>query len=248
MRLHPFKRIENSLEFIVERPFAMFFRRSIQPAEVGKRLKRELTSGSVVSVRGKVAPNEFVVLLSPDDFGPYDEHGRILAGDLEDWLEDVALQSNVTTAGPIHVQFEADESVRRGRFEVRTAVAEHTAMHIQFTDPGRTEPFEAMSRSEAATVGFIEICSGPTTGAVFPIRKQLVTVGRDLSNDLVIDSAEVSRFHAEIQASGQGVFVSDSNSLNGTFVNGIQVVGAQRIGAGDQIMFGTTLCRYWYEL
>ena len=111
----PFSKIEDSLEFIVERPFSMLFRRSVQPAEVGKRLKKELTSGEIVSVRGRVAPNDFVVLLSPADSAPYTEHGRMLGDDLAEWLEELALAANLKTLGAIRVRFETDSTMRRGR-------------------------------------------------------------------------------------------------------------------------------------
>jgi hypothetical protein len=248
MRLRPFTHIENSLEFIVERPFSMLFRRSVQPAEIGKRLKRELTSGSIVSVRGRVAPNDFTVLLNPENFQPYQEHGRMLADDLAEWLDEVALSSNLTTVGVTRVRFESDESVRRGRFEVRAVVSESELAPTQYADPGRTEPFEIALARGAGPLGYVEICSGPALGAVFPVRKQVVSIGRDLSNDLVIESAEVSRFHAELHSTDRGVTVVDRQSMNGTFVNGIQLTGAHPVESGDQIMFGTTICRFWREL
>lgn len=248
MRLRPFTRLENSLEFIVERPFAMLFKRSVQPAEIGKRLKRELTSGVIVTVRGRVAPNDFLVLLNPADFQPFEEHGRVLETDLEDWLEGVALASNLATIGMIRVRFESNESVRRGRFEIRAAVTEEVPSPVQYADPGVTEPFEVAGPRATGPLGYIEICSGPSTGAVFPIRKHTVSIGRDLSNDLVIESAEVSRFHAELQTSNWNVVLVDQRSMNGTFVNGLPVTGSEVIESGDQIMFGTTICRFWREL
>jgi len=243
----PFSRIEDSLEFIVERPFSMLFRRSVQPAEVGKRLKKALSSGQIVTVRGRVAPNDYVVLLNPADIEPYTEHGIRLADDLSDWLEEIAARSHLATLGPMHVRFEAAPSVRRGRIEIRASVQEADPTRIRYEDPGRTEPFDVVAREQPGQRGYIEICSGPSTGAVFPIRKQLVTVGRDLSNDLVLDSPEVSRFHADVQSSGGMVIVSDRNSMNGTFVNGFELQGPQAIESGDQVMFGTTICRYWAD-
>ena len=248
MRLRPFTHIENSLEFIVERPFSMLFKRSVQPAEIGKRLKRELTSGTIVTVRGKMAPNDFTVVLNPGDFQPYQEHGRVLADDLSGWLEEVALASNIATIGDIRVRFLTDDSIRQGRFEVKSTVLETEPAHVPYADPGQTEAFEVVQRRGANPTGFIEICSGPSIGAVFPVRKQLVTIGRDLSNDLVIESAEVSRFHAELHTNDRSIVVLDRQSMNGTFVNGHQVIGAQTIETGDQIMFGTTICRFWREL
>lgn len=244
----PFSKIEDSLEFIVERPFSMLFRRSVQPAEVGKRLKKELMAGGIVTVRGKVAPNDFLVLLNAADAAPYREHAKVLGDDLAEWLEELALAHNLTTMGMMRVRFQTDDSIRQGRFDVRTSVQEADEMPVRYEDPGLTEAFEIASRHESGANGFIEICSGPSIGAVFPIRKQLVTIGRDLSNDLVIESAEVSRFHAELQSNAGAIIVADRNSMNGTFVNGVHVAGSQMVDSGDQIMFGTTICRFWREL
>ncbi|MEZ4531173.1 MAG: DUF3662 and FHA domain-containing protein [Thermomicrobiales bacterium] len=247
MRLRPFTRIENSLEFIVERPFAMLFKRTVQPAEIGKRLKRELMAGNIVTVRGRVAPNDFSVELHPDDFGPYQQHGRVLADDLEGWLEEIALASNLSTVGVMRVQFHPSERVRKGRFEVNATVTEVEPETAHFLAPGLTEAFEVVSSRGAGPSGYVEICSGPATGEVFTVRKQIVTIGRDLSNDLIIDSAEVSRFHAELHDTQRGVSIVDRQSMNGTFVNGVPVAGVQLIESGDQLMFGTTICRYWRE-
>lgn len=248
MRFRPFASIENSLEFIVERPFALMFRRSVQPAEIGKRLKRELISGSIVTVRGKVAPNDFTVNINPADYQPYRDHGRALAEDLAAWLDEVVLASNLATLGVSRVRFEPDDSIRPGRFDVRAEVNENGPEPLQFSDPGSTEAFDVRQVRGGAPSGFIEICSGPSTGAIFAVRKHVVSIGRDLSNDLVIDSAEVSRFHAELQTSGPDVFLLDRQSMNGTFVNGIRIYGTQVIGTEDQLMFGSTICRYWREL
>lgn len=244
----PFAKIEDSLEFIVEQPFSMLFHRSVQPAEIGKRLKKELTTGAMVSVRGRVAPNDFVVLLSPADSTPYTEHGRMLGEDLAEWLEERALDANLTTLGAIRVRFETDSTMRRGRFDIRATVSDAYSEPAQYADAGLTEAFEIVGRQGTGPTGYVEICSGPGTGAVFAIRKQLVTVGRDLSNDLVIDSPEVSRYHAELQTGGGVIAVSDCNSMNGTFVNGLRVGGASTINPGDQIIFGTTICRFWRDL
>ncbi len=244
----PFSKIEDSLEFIVERPFAKLFRRSVQPAEIGKRLKKELMSGEIVSVRGRVAPNDYVVFLNPDDAAPYQEHGRLLADDLAEWLEEIALASNLVTLDAIQVRFETDPSLRSGRFEVRSAVQEAPRPPVRFEDPGSTEPFEVAGRAESSTRGFIEICSGPSIGTVFPVRKHIVSIGRDLGNDLVIDNPEVSRFHAELEAAAAGMTLRDQGSTNGTYVNGIEIQGLQFVESGDQIIFGTTVCRFWADL
>ena len=68
-----------------------------------------------------------------------------------------------------------------------------------------------------------------------------VTVGRAGQNDLVLDGDEfASSRHAQIEARGDGIWVQDLDSTNGTFVNGARVVGAERMSPGDVLRVGET--------
>jgi hypothetical protein len=79
------------------------------------------------------------------------------------------------------------------------------------------------------------------TGAAFPVASAPLTLGRSGGNDLVLDGDEfASSRHARIEARGDGVWVQDLDSTNGTFVNGARVVGAERISAGDVLRVGET--------
>jgi hypothetical protein len=78
-------------------------------------------------------------------------------------------------------------------------------------------------------------------GAEFAVDTAPVTVGRGGQNDLVLDGDEfASARHARIEARGDGVWVQDLDSTNGTFVNGDRVVGAERMSAGDILRVGET--------
>jgi hypothetical protein len=78
-------------------------------------------------------------------------------------------------------------------------------------------------------------------GDEFPIDSAPVTVGRGGQNDLVLtDDDFASSRHARIEVRGDGVWVQDLDSTNGTFVNGTRVAGAQRLGAGDLLRVGAT--------
>jgi pSer/pThr/pTyr-binding forkhead associated (FHA) protein len=78
-------------------------------------------------------------------------------------------------------------------------------------------------------------------GSEFPLDSAPVTVGRGGQNDLVLDGDEfASARHARIEVRGDGVWVQDLESTNGTFVNGSRVAGAQRLDAGDVLRVGET--------
>jgi hypothetical protein len=79
------------------------------------------------------------------------------------------------------------------------------------------------------------------TNAMFPVGSAPVTLGRGGQNDLVLDGDEfASSRHARIEARGDGVWVQDLDSTNGTFLNGARVVGAERMSPGDVLRVGET--------
>ena len=78
-------------------------------------------------------------------------------------------------------------------------------------------------------------------GDEFQLNSAPLTVGRGGQNDLVLDGDEfASARHARIESRGDGVWVQDLESTNGTFVNGSRVAGAQRLNAGDVLRVGET--------
>jgi FHA domain-containing protein len=78
-------------------------------------------------------------------------------------------------------------------------------------------------------------------GAELPLNSAPVTLGRGGQNDFVLDGDEfASARHARVEMRGDGVWVQDLDSTNGTFVNGTRVAGAQRLDAGDVLRVGET--------
>ncbi len=67
-----------------------------------------------------------------------------------------------------------------------------------------------------------------------------VTVGRGDDADLLIDDPEISRAHAVLLASGDGLEIEDLGSMNGTWVNGDRITGSTALSPTDVIKIGTT--------
>jgi ABC transport system ATP-binding/permease protein len=63
-------------------------------------------------------------------------------------------------------------------------------------------------------------------------------IGRDNTNQVVLDHPSISRRHAEISRQGNGFALRDLGSANGTFVNGQRIVGWISLNAGDVIQVG----------
>jgi uncharacterized RDD family membrane protein YckC len=70
------------------------------------------------------------------------------------------------------------------------------------------------------------------------LNRNLVSIGRDPSNDLVLPDAMVSRRHAVIEYRGSQYYVRDCNSSNGSVVNGDRV-SERNLRDGDLVAIGT---------
>lgn len=93
----------------------------------------------------------------------------------------------------------------------------------------------------AAQIYRLVMRSGPTPQRVFDITQPIINIGRDYSNDLVINDVEVSRRHARLTAQGGSYLVEDLGSTNGTFINGQRLIGPHMMRPGELISFGETV-------
>lgn len=75
----------------------------------------------------------------------------------------------------------------------------------------------------------------------FDDRKEL-TIGREDGNEIKLDSLQVSKRHARLRRTFEGIIIEDLNSTNGVFVNG-QRVSKKLIKPGDLIQIGVFLIR-----
>jgi pSer/pThr/pTyr-binding forkhead associated (FHA) protein len=80
--------------------------------------------------------------------------------------------------------------------------------------------------------------SGPVANQVIELAELDMTLGRDLSNDIVVSDSEVSRNHARLTWQGDGYTIQDLRSTNGTWVNGNSAMRAARLTAGDMVAVG----------
>ncbi|NOX54019.1 MAG: FHA domain-containing protein [Planctomycetes bacterium] len=83
------------------------------------------------------------------------------------------------------------------------------------------------------------VIQGADQGARFELDEHPVGVGRGARNEIRILDTEVSRRHARIHYE-DGVFIlTDCNSSNGTYVNGVRIQ-QRKLRSGDQIQMGRT--------
>ncbi len=82
---------------------------------------------------------------------------------------------------------------------------------------------------------------GPMPGKVYDLAKSMLTLGREVKNDIVINDAEVSRLHLRLNETERGYQVEDQASTNGTFINGQRVNAPMLLRSGDILGLGETI-------
>lgn len=88
---------------------------------------------------------------------------------------------------------------------------------------------------------------GPQPNQTYDLNKDIITVGRDITNDITINDPECSRHHMRFTRGAGGFTLEDLGSTNGTFVNGQRLTGAKPLSNGDMIGLGETVT-LGYEL
>lgn len=196
-------------------------------------------NGEVVTI-GSGAKNSIVIL----DNDVSREHCRLLrvAADYE--LHDLnstrgTFVSGQQVRGPFVLRpghlIELGENVV---LEYERAPAQKELGKIE--DPAATRHTEKPSERSHP---YLVMTQGPRPGQVHPLTKTIVRVGRDLSNDLVMQDSEISRFHLALRWTDGTYMIEDLGSTNGTLLNGTSLPRniAKVLNTNDVIRMATTL-------
>ena len=105
---------------------------------------------------------------------------------------------------------------------------------------------QAVLNQEKLTACFIVI-AGTQIGRMFKLEGKDYVVGRSITAAIQLDDDGVSRKHAEIRRTPDGVSVVDLGSTNGTWVNG-RKIKELTLSDGDKIRIGTTtILKFSYQ-
>jgi hypothetical protein len=212
------QKFEGRLERMVDGTLSKAFRGELHPVEIGRRVTREMDLKRRLGVHGLIAPNSFVVYLSPTDFDRFESFLDALVRELEEAAREHARTEEYVFVGPVTVSVVEDPRQRRGRFTVVSDVHEGPA---------------GLTAASVVLADGMRVVLGP----------EPITIGRLPESTIVVNDPNVSRRHAEIRRSGNDVVVVDLGSTNGTRVNGA-TIHERVLGDGDQIVIGTSVLRF----
>ncbi|GAC1398164.1 MAG: antibiotic biosynthesis regulator FhaA [Ktedonobacteraceae bacterium] len=74
----------------------------------------------------------------------------------------------------------------------------------------------------------------------YRIEKPIINIGRQLSNDIIVEDKRVSRYHAQIKYQADGQFaIFDLGSTNGITINGTPGMRQHTLRSGDRFTIGS---------
>jgi hypothetical protein len=203
------KNVENRLERLFERTLSRPFKNALQPIEIAARIVREVDLTRRLSSQGQISANVIRVWLGPQDAQRFEGFQKALVTELEETVRQHAVAEGYVFVGPVKVEIFIDDDLKLGAVEVKT----------EFVG-GESQPRLIASDGRTFAVGNVPLI-----------------IGRSPDVDVVISDANVSRQHAEIWRTSDGVAIRDLQSTNGTYVNGHRV-SAVSLSPRDDVVIG----------
>ena len=191
---------ERGLERVVNGAFAKTFKSGLQPLEVTAALRRELDTKAAVVARDRIlAPNDFVVRLSPGDYERMTGLGPALIDEFTQLVQQHATAQHYAFAGGISIRLQRDPSLSEGMVQIDSVNL----------------------KGEVAWTPVLDI-----GGKRYPLHRGRTVIGRGSDADITIDDSGTSRRHVEIAWDGTRAQVTDLGSTNGSTLDGRRITQA----------------------
>jgi serine/threonine-protein kinase len=83
---------------------------------------------------------------------------------------------------------------------------------------------------------YLRVLKGASAvGTIFPLKSERMKLGRSSESEIILNSNQISRFHARIFIENGNYCIEDFNSISGTIVNGSRIRDKYQLQNGDKI-------------
>jgi pSer/pThr/pTyr-binding forkhead associated (FHA) protein len=237
---------ENMAERLVEGTFARLFATRLSPLKVAAHLERAIEEQQVC-IPGSVAqaPTHYWIYLNPRDYRALTASGSPSQEDAEAehalarQITELVSQADLALETPPVVRVEPDENVSPRDVHVEARWIPPESEEVEGT--------REMTRQETTADQLVHEDTAPRElpGRPFLIAEgnrhvnltqPVVSIGRALDNDVIIEDPRVSRHHAQLRRRYGHYVLHDLESTGGTKINGYPVEECM-VHSGDVISF-----------
>lgn len=220
-------RFERLMEQAVEGSLRRVFATSLQPIQLAKAAARAMEQGQVIGPRGSEVPNLYELRLAPADAQRFAGYAETLRREIVDYLHEYARERGLRLVAVPRIALIEDSTLRvgsvraRARFEgLATEVQQEVDAAIEGTRRLRLADLAAARQArQTRTESRLRLVGA--AGLEFALEPELdvVRIGRAADNDIVLESKNVSRYHAQLRWVVSNWLVYDLSSTNGTWVD-----------------------------
>jgi len=228
-------RFEALAERLVEGTFARLFAGRLSPLEVATHLTRALEDYHVLSPAGTPqAPTHYWVYLHPDDCRALAVEQPALERELAHHVAALAAQAGLTLEITPVIYVLAGEGIGAHQVHVEARWMPEEATEVEKTREIEAGEVEAGAAATSAPQGrpFLILEGRRHVNLLQPI----VSIGRALDNDVIVEDPRVSRHHAQLRRRYGRYVLYDLGSSGGTTINGYPVEECV-LHSGDIISF-----------
>jgi len=236
----PIDKLESQLETLIEGAFTRLFRRTLNARDIAVLIARSMEDNLLEPMGDDpryIAPDIYRLFLHPETVKHFVKTYPDMSTRLSHLIVDLGTQSGYRLNSTPIVKLLASIKLAKHQFNV---IAEHGSESRM-----STAAMQPMQVQQAHTdVQHPKLIIGDNEPQ--ELKQSLINIGRDATNDIVIDDAYISRHHLQLRKRFGAYTLFDVNSRGGTKVNEI-AVREHRLQNGDVIEIGHTKIVYTDE-
>jgi hypothetical protein len=221
MNIDRLLKVERWIEQLVEEPFVRLFNGRLLPQDVVKHLVLAMEDGERVGADGTPeVPGYYRIDLHPDDLAALRRHHPDLDTRLAEALATLVERMDLRLKESPKVLLRANQAL--GPRGVLITAADRTpppATETQDLDVERIT-FTSLQQQEEEEARAYLIIQGKRT---FDLTEPVITIGRALDNDIILEERHISRYHAQLRRRYGKYILQNLSSSSGTSVNGFPI-------------------------
>lgn len=231
----PLQKFEAMAQQLIEGSFNRFFSGGLALADIAAALARAVEDSSI---NGQVS-GQYDIRLNPADFERIRKAEPDVAAQLTAYLKKLVLQADLTLVGQAHITLLADPAIFARELTVVPRWVERPSAQ-EVTQIRQTPEEASASAAEIAALDAYLIVDGKRH---VPLAKPVISLGRSVENDVVLDVPSVSRQHAQIRWRYGRFILYDVSNRGRTLVNS-QPVNETVLKSGDVISLSSVKLIY----